>query len=242
MKMLRSSLLTLMLLAAPLMPVSAAQGDLKTELTSLASSGNAEALYHLGMLHHLGMGGVAKDPAKALDFFRQAAAGGDPLGAYKLGCYYDGQGAGVVDDDPELALKHKLIAAKAGYALAQHDTALLYYKKGAVAEALEWLKAAADQGDAGSLMAYASVHNGGEGIAKNPVTTLAYFTLALKARGEPVSERQTQWRNDFRSKMSPAEIKEAEKIIAAWKPQPTALTVKALSGDRAAEALIREAR
>lgn len=221
---------------------SAQPAQLQTRIEALAAAGNAEAAYHLGMFHHLGVNGISKNPRKAFQLFEAAAAGGDPLGAYKLGCYYDGQGEGVVADDPALALRYKLVAAEAGYALAQHDVALLFYKRGDAASALRWLKAAADQGDAGSLMAFASVNNGAEGVAKNPVATFAYFTLALRRRGVPSSAEQTAWLAEFESRMSASAVAEAAKIIAAWSPRPTPLTLKALSGDAAAQALVRSAK
>ena len=50
----------------------------------------------LGMMHNNGMGKNQQDPKQAFEWFQKSTASGDPLGAYKLGCYYGGQGAGIV--------------------------------------------------------------------------------------------------------------------------------------------------
>lgn len=104
----------LALLLAPV-PSFAAEPQLAQKLTTLTEAGNGEASYYLGMLYHLGMDGVAKDTRKAFALFKQSADRSDPLGAYKYGCYFDGQGEGVVEGDPKLALRYKLVAAEEGY-------------------------------------------------------------------------------------------------------------------------------
>jgi TPR repeat protein len=90
-----------------------AASDLIPALERLAAQDNAEAIYHLGMAYQTGAG-VSEKPAKALEAFRRAAALGDVLASYKLGCFYDGQGGNLVQGDPEIALRHKLVAAEAG--------------------------------------------------------------------------------------------------------------------------------
>ena len=86
-------------------------------MLALANKGDAEAQYHVGMMYNNGIG-TQQDTKQAFEWFQKSASADDPLGAYKLGCYYAGQGAGVVEADPNEALKYKLIAAKAGYSLA----------------------------------------------------------------------------------------------------------------------------
>ena len=109
-------------------------------MVALANKGDAEAQYHVGMMYNNGIG-TQRDIKQAFEWFQKATASNDPLGAYKLGCYYDGQGEGVVANDINEALKYKLIAAKAGYTLAQHDVALLYAKQENFEEAMKWWKA-----------------------------------------------------------------------------------------------------
>jgi uncharacterized protein len=91
---------------APAAPAIAAP-PLHALLERLASAGNGEAAYHLGMLAHTGIG-MPRDVKKAFAWFTKAAAAGDPLGAYKVGCFYAGQGEGVVADDPDMMLERTL--------------------------------------------------------------------------------------------------------------------------------------
>ncbi len=204
-------------------------------LEKLASQGNAEAIYHLGMMSQVGAG-VARNPAKALEAFRKAAELGDPLGAYKLGCYYDGQGEGLVATDLALALEHKLVAAEAGYALAQLDVGGLLARKGEITAALVWLEKAAAQGYSGALSTYASVYNGMSGVPRDPVKTAAYFRLFLNRT--QANDQQTQWLKDFEASLSPEQRKQTATIVTSYRPTPTPLTIKGLSGQRAAQALV----
>ena len=208
-------------------------------LERLAASSNAEAIYHLGMASQVGAG-VPKDPAKAFGAFRRAAALGDVLASYKLGCFYDGQGEGLVERDPELALRYKLVAAEAGYALAQQDVAALYAANGEMPAAVAWLEKAARQGWADALAAYASVHNGASGISPDAAKTAAYFRLFLDR--VDASEKQRQWLSGFERQMSPEQRKAADEIVRSYRAAPTALTVRALSGQRAALELVDRRR
>lgn len=228
-----------LLLAAPVF-AEPPSPDLRAGLESLAAAGNGEAIYHLAMFHHLGLEGFDKDPAKALALFRQAAAEGDPLGEYKLGCYYDGQGEGLVEADAEKALDHKLIAAEAGYALAQHDVAKLYYEKDDTEEALKWLLVSARQGFRPSLQALASLYIGEAKVAADLPSALAYATLLHTEAKIP--DRVRKWLDDTRAKLTPEETERAEAIIASWKIEPSPLTLKATSGLDAARGLIAAER
>lgn len=134
-------------------PLCAAEPQIAQKLTVLSNTGRGEASYYLGMLHHLGMDGVTKDTRKAFELFKLSADRGDPLGAYKYGCYFDGQGEGVVKYDSKLALRYKLVAAEAGYALAQQDVAAHLFAAGDKLGSVKWLEKAAAQGSPTALMA-----------------------------------------------------------------------------------------
>ena len=92
-------------------PASAANPSLAPKLTALSDAGSGEAAYHLGMIYHIGAAGVAKDARRAFALFKLSAERGDPMGAYKYGCYFAGQGEGIVGSDPKLAMRYKVIAA-----------------------------------------------------------------------------------------------------------------------------------
>src|SRR4051812_5567698 len=107
------------------MPANASDADIFNAMVALANKGDAEAQYHVGTMHNNGIG-TQRDPKQAFEWFQKSATSNHPLRAYKLGCYYDGQFAGIVRTDSNEALKYKLVSAKAGYVLAQHDVAILY--------------------------------------------------------------------------------------------------------------------
>jgi TPR repeat protein len=226
------------LLAAMLIEIAACsnaqtRSDLVPKLEHLARSGNTEAAYHLGMIYWTGTG-APKDTNKAVRYFERAAAAGDPLAAYKIGCLWDGQDA-LFEPDVDKALKYKLVAARAGYALAQQDVAALYAKRNELPLALEWIEKAANQGTSGALMTYASIYNGAPGVRPDPVKTAAYFRLFVNRTD--ASDEQKQWLRSFEEKLSPEQRRRAAELVAAYRPAPTALTIKALRGVQSAEEL-----
>jgi len=212
------------------MPANANDAANFNAMVALANKGDAEAQYHVGMMYNNGIG-TQKDPRQAFEWFQKSTASNDPLGAYKLGCYYDGQGAGIVAADSTEALKYKLVAAKAGYALAQADVANLYDRQGNPDEALKWWRAAGDQGYPSALYSLSMAHSAGKGTPKDMSLSYAYFKLSKVAPTKNVTE--------FAGMLSKPELEKAEKLVSEFSPQPTALTLKAKRGVSAAEELLK---
>lgn len=218
---------------------AAADANVTARLEKLAAERNPEAAYHLGMIYHLGLGGAARDAAKAFELFKQAAEGGDPLGAYKVGCYYAGQGEGAVAADPALALRHKLVAAEAGYALAQFEVAQHYLQRGDREEGLRWLEGAARQGFSQALLALGSYHSGRpHADARDGAKYYAYTLLSLAGEDEETRAFAAELRAMFATGLSEQERAGGETIIARWRAEPTPLTFRANAGQKAAEALV----
>ena len=214
-------------------PANASDADTFKAMMALANKGDAEAQYHVGMMHNNGIG-TPQDPRQAFEWFQKSTAASDPLGAYKLGCYYDGQGVGVVTSNSNEALKYKLVSAKAGYALAQHDVAILYDKQGNPEEALKWWKMAGDQGFPMALFSLSMAYSAGKAAPRDLSLSYAYFKLSKRAPQKNVDE--------MAGMLSKPELAKAEKLVSEWSPQPTALTIKAKSGIRAAEELLKTTR
>ncbi len=224
--------------AATIAAIAAAEGpspDLPQRLERRASAGDAEARYHLGMLHNNGII-VAKDPRRAFALFRDAAAAGDPLGHYKVGCYHAGQfGADIVPIDEGEALRHKLVAAEAGYRLAQLDVANLDAGRKDYARALPWYEAAARQGDPQALYNLSVYARDGLGMRPSPPRAWAFFRLAhLAARGEVTPGAQKSLAAMWQTLTGP-EKEEAQLVARTWISGPTALTTQALDGLARAE-------
>ena len=229
-------------------PARAQQSALPARLEALVSQGNAEAAYHLGMLYHLGLEGVAVDHRRALDLFRRSAEGGDPLGAYKLGCYYAGQGGDALAPDEALALRYKLIAAEAGYLLAQADVAAIYSHRGDRDQALRWYEAAARQGDWTALfMAFFQVMPG----SQHPDRARAwlYFGVMERALAHPppdlpademreLRDARAQMRQLVETGLSAADRAEGERLLAAWRVERSPVTLRNDRGLNAARRLV----
>lgn len=207
--------------------------DTFNAMVALANKGDAEAQYHVGMMYNNGIG-TQKDPRQAFEWFQKSTASNDPLGAYKLGCYYAGQFVGIVTTDPNEALKYKLMAAKAGYALAQHDVAILYDRQGNSEEALKWWRMAADQGLPDALFSLSRSYSAGKGVPKDLSFSYAYFKLSKVAPPKNV--------NEMAAMLSKPELEKAEKRVSEWKAQPTALTLKAKMGVGAAVELLKSTK
>jgi uncharacterized protein len=212
------------------LPASANDERTFNAMIALANKGNAEAQYHAGMMYNNGIG-TQRDIRRAFEWFQKSTASNDPLGAYKLGCYYDGQGEGVVANDAAEGLKYKLVAAKAGYALAQHDVAIIYIKQENFDEAMKWFKLAADQGDPQSLYGLSGLYFQGKGTPKDLSMAYAYFKLSKIPPPKQVNEMSTI--------LSKPELAKAEKFVSELKAQPTPLTLKARRGVTAAAELLK---
>lgn len=216
-------------------PALGANDELFKVMESLANKGDAEAQYHLGMFYNNGIG-TPQNTKLAYKLFQKSAAGNDPLGNYKLGCYYSGQGKGIVSVDHDQALKYKLIAAKAGYSLAQADVGGIYFQNGDTKEAIRWLKSAGDQGMTEALYALFNLYYQGNKVDKEPYSAYLYLNLAAKVNNSEMPEKIKSIKDELATKLSAAEKDKAGKIIREWKPQPTALTIKAMTGLQEAKA------
>jgi TPR repeat protein len=216
------------------------------KLEALAESGNGEAAYHLGMVYHLGLAGAAKNPAKALEQFKLAAKRGDALGAYKLGCFYAGQGDGAVKTDPKLALHWKLVAAQAGYALAQEDVAEILLRRGDTAGALPWYEAAARQGSPRALMLLGVLYDpepDDAGTVRDKVKSYAYLAIFFNSAPSPeMATAGAEILAEKAQRMAPAEVERAKAFVREWREERTPLTRQADLGLSAADKLIAETR
>lgn len=210
-------------------PCFAASETLFSDIEKLAQKGDPEAQYHLGMFYNNGIG-TSQDTKRAYEWFQKSAAGADPLGNYKLGCYYSGQGNGVIAVDQEKALLYKLVAAKEGYVLAQYDVAEIYFHKERMNESIHWLKQAADQGMFNALYALSNLYYQGEKVAQDPYSAYLYLNLAAKVADSEMPPQIKSTLNELTSKISSSDKAKADKMIAGWKPQPSKLTTKAFNG------------
>lgn len=200
--------------------------NLFKRLNALVKSDHPEVKYHLGMFYNNGIG-VTKNPQLAFSYFEQTARAGDDLAAYKLGCYYAGQFAGVVGVDDELALKWKMRAAIAGYDLAQHDIAQYWRNKGDLAKAVIWWERASRQANVAATAMLADYFSKESSSEKTKGYALL---LLLKERMPNVSQQLADRIAALESTLSADEKIESERIRTTWLLGPTPITLKATSG------------
>lgn len=208
------------------------------QIEELAKQGNPDAQYHLGMMYN-NAEGVAQDSTKAFEWFQKAADSGNPLAAFKLGCYFGGQFPGVVSIDQTKYFEYSLVAANAGYSLAQSEVGNLYVQQGNADEALKWWKLAAKQGHPQALYNLSVVYNEGEIIPKDKVLTYSYFKLAKLTSEKEITPAANEGLNEIARNMTRDELKKAEQIVSEWESHPTSITQKAMNGIEEAEKLVK---
>jgi TPR repeat protein len=130
-----------------------------------------------------------------------------------------------------------LIAAKAGYDLAQHDVALWYYQHQKFDEALLWLERSAQQGSVSGLFGLSSLYQEGKIVPQDGVRAYTYFALGKAQSKRPLPKEAEARLDQLKWNLAPEQLQAAEDAIAAWKARPTPLTMKARSGIEAAKRL-----
>jgi TPR repeat protein len=115
---------------------------------------------------------------------------------------------------------------------SQNNAEAIYH----IVTAVAWLDKAASQGWPDALATYASIYNGAAGVTPDPVKTAAYFQLFLDRTD--ASEEQQKWLDTFKQRMTPEQRQLALNIVHKYRAHPTPLTIRALSGQRAAAQLV----
>jgi uncharacterized protein len=87
-------------------------------------------------------------------------------------------------------------------------------------EAMKWYRRAADQGDALAQNNLGLLHVSGEGVPQNYIQAHMWLSLAA-ANASDKDSRDLAVRNRelAASKMTPAEIAEAQKLADEWRPK-----------------------
>jgi uncharacterized protein len=113
--------------------------------------------------------------------------------------------------------------AASGYANAQFQLGFLYRNGWGVprdyAEALKWLRRAAAQGDRYAQSNLGFMYHDGEGVPKDDVQAYMWFNLAAAAWEFGKENIPAEERDKVASKMTPAQIAEAQKLARDWKPK-----------------------
>ena len=165
------------------------------------------------------------DYAQAVKSFRNAAEQGNADALLNLGFMYN-RGKGVPQDYAKALVWYRK-AAEQGYALAQFNLGLMYHKGEGVkqdnAEAVMWYREAAEQGFADAQINLGLMYSKGGGVPQDFI--LAHMWSSIAASRYPASEKERRDkairnRDTLATRMTPAQIAEAQKLAREWKPKP----------------------
>ena len=199
-------------------------GDVKTAIedwTQAAKDGHIGAAWVLGNLYDSGKG-VPQSDAKAHNYYLQAAKGGQPDAATKMGLIYlNGKKSIDVKPDYAVAVRMFEIGALAAKPDAQYYLAMMYYKGRGVAvdrtEGLRWLLLSAKKRYAPTLAELGKVYMEGLGVASNRATGWSYLMLgdrfstndAERGTAQAAMEKYKGW-------MKQSEKDEAARLADEW--------------------------
>ena len=194
--------------------------DVETALStarSRAAAGDVVAQFSLGMILYY----ETPETAQAVDWFRRAAAQGYASAEYQMGQMYD-FGFGVAQDNTQ-ALAWYRKAAEHGSAAAARTLGEFYRRGRAVpadaTEAARWYRRGADGDDLRAQYQLGQLYFDGTGIARDYVSAYVWFSVA--AGQTPLIDNRKQLielRNIAAARMTPAQVAEATRRAAAWKP------------------------
>jgi uncharacterized protein len=203
-----------------------ARGDYDTAsrlMRPLADAGNPTAQLLLGFMYQGGLG-LAENDGEAVRWYYLSANQGNALAQHNLGVLYaNGQG---VAQDYAAAAKWYRLAADQGVAEAQANLGYMYDIGQGVAQdyaqAAQWFRKAADQGHALAQYNLAVLCANGQGLPRDDREAYKWFTLAATRFLASEEDRRAQAARDrdrVASRMSAADIAEALKQAAEWRPQ-----------------------
>ncbi len=162
------------------------------------------------------------DYATAVRLWRSLAEQGNARAQHNLaGMYGDGQG--VPQDDAE-AVKWYRLAAEQGYATAQYNLGTMYYEGKGVpqdyAEAVKWFRLVG--GFAWAQHYLGLMYAKGQGVPQDYVQAHMWFNLAASRFSASDAEKRdlaVKDRDIIASKMTPAQIAEAQRLAREWRPK-----------------------
>jgi TPR repeat protein len=164
------------------------------------------------------------DYATALRYWRPLAEEGSAAAQNNLATIYHA-GQGVPRDDA-LSFQWLRKAADNGDPNAEFTLGLAYASGDGEpqddVQAAAWYRKAADQGQPAAQAMLGVAYYRGQGVAQDYVA--AYMWVELGAAGfaksnPKLSQESTQSRDSFAAKMTPAQIAEAQRLAAEWKPK-----------------------
>ncbi len=172
--------------------------------------------------------------------FQKSSSGGDPLASYKLGCYYSGQGDGVVEKDQKKAMEYKLIAAESGYVRAQSDVASNYYYNNDLDKAISWWEQAASQGYSNAFYSLFAVYYDDKNNTKDWAKAYQYLKIIERNIGKDKKEEVEAKLEEIEPTLSQGQLDQALGFVKNFKPQKTELTIRGYAGKKEISELLEK--
>lgn len=197
-------------------------GNVLRLLKPLAERGDAVAQNNLGALYEKGRG-VPHSYTEAVKWYRKSAEQGFAPAQTNLGGMYS-VGWGV-PKNPIEAVKWYRKAAEQGFASAQYFLGREYDWGSGVAqndiEAAKWYRKAAEQGNGWAQLSLGVLYKHGRGVTQNFVLAHMWYNLASASEdtNEVIREMGPKARDDIASRMTPAQIEQAQSLAAKWQPK-----------------------
>ena len=164
----------------------------------------------------------AGNNAKAVEIFKDLAAGGDLRAQFKLGLMYI-KGQGVPQNYTEGAQWFRKVAEQ-GDAAAQFNLGTMYYLGNGVpqdySEAAKWYRKAVEQGNGKAQINLGAMYSQGIGVGRDDVQALMWFNIAssiLPPGGN--FELAVDNRDILEDRMTTEQITEAQRLAQEWKPK-----------------------
>jgi len=158
--------------------------------------------------------------AKLVDMLLHRAEEGNGSAQCNLGVMYC-SGQGVEQDYVEAAGWFHLAAAQ-GNTSAQCNLGVMYRNGHGVtrdyAEAANWFRLAADRGVAAAQYNLGVMYSVGVGVREDPVQAAKWLDLAVARAGPERKSSYSEVRKELVSRMTPQQIKEAQRLTRGWKP------------------------
>lgn len=180
-----------------------------------ARQGHRDAQYNLGVMHLSGMGTEA-DPVVALTWFTMAADNGSADAQYNAALMY-AAGSGA-EQDLDKAVGYLERAGEQGLRDAQTRLGMLYVSTNTAdfprdyEKARHWFNESAHQGDPLGQFYLGRIYAEGLGVEQSDQIGHMWYEIAMRFGHEAGREYML----DLRSRMTSAEVEEAEVMALRW--------------------------
>ncbi|MDO8840288.1 MAG: tetratricopeptide repeat protein [Parvibaculum sp.] len=191
------------------------------EWEAAAEGGHTGAAWLLANLYDKGVGGVVQNDARAYEYYLQAARGGQPEAAYRLGLIYlEGNEAIGLKRNYVEALKSFEVAALLPRADAQFQLGMMHRNGLGVpldrTEGLRWIILSAKKRYSPALAELGRIYFEGEGVAADRLQGWSFLMLANRFGTAEERRAADELFEKYANRMKTGEREKALEMADAW--------------------------